>query len=285
MAACAAVPPVTATARKPSNSYLSGCRSSQSRNAAIVMGLLRAAVMSVMLAQETAKFSHEALPRAGCRLARRRVWGMVSTAPVPGGVQMPAEPALRSGGQILVDQLAIHGVDLVFGVPGESYIAVLDALYDARNRMRFITCRMEAGAANMAEAYGKLTGKPGICMVTRGPGATHAAVGVHTAKQDSTPMILFIGQIAREMRDREAFQEVDFRAMFGPLAKWAAEIDDARRIPEYVARAFAVATSGRPGPVVLSLPEDMLTDEVDVADVGPYQPVQASPAAADMERL
>jgi acetolactate synthase-1/2/3 large subunit len=162
---------------------------------------------------------------------------------------------------------------------------VLEGLYDARNAIRLITCRMEAGAANMAEAYGKLTGKPGICMVTRGPGATHAAVGVHTAKQDSTPMILFIGQIAREMRDREAFQEVDFRAMFGPLAKWAAEIDDAKRIPEYVARAFAVATSGRPGPVVLSLPEDMLTDEVDVEDAGPYQPVQASPAAADMERL
>jgi acetolactate synthase-1/2/3 large subunit len=137
----------------------------------------------------------------------------------------------------------------------------------------------------MAEAYGKLTGKPGICMVTRGPGATHAAVGVHTAKQDSTPMILFIGQIGREMRDREAFQEVDFRAMFGPLAKWAAEIDDARRIPEYIARAFAVATSGRPGPVVLSLPEDMLTDEVDVEDAAPYQPVQASPHPSDMERL
>jgi len=198
---------------------------------------------------------------------------------------MSQSPKLRHGGKVLVDQLVSHGVDTVFSVPGESYLAVLEGLYDARNAIRLITCRMEAGAANMAEAYGKLTGKPGICMVTRGPGATHAAVGVHTAKQDSTPMILFIGQIAREMRDREAFQEVDFRAMFGPLAKWAAEIDDARRIPEYVARAFAVATSGRPGPVVLSLPEDMLTDEVDVEDAGPYQPVQASPAAADMERL
>jgi len=198
---------------------------------------------------------------------------------------MTASNKLRHGGKILVDQLVGHGVDTVFSVPGESYLAVLEGLYDARNAIRLITCRMEAGAANMAEAYGKLTGKPGICMVTRGPGATHAAVGVHTAKQDSTPMILFIGQIAREMRDREAFQEVDFRAMFGPLAKWAAEIDDARRIPEYVARAFAVATSGRPGPVVLSLPEDMLTDEVDVEDAAPYQPVQASPAASDMERL
>ena len=198
---------------------------------------------------------------------------------------MTASPNLRHGGKILTDQLVIHGVDTVFSVPGESYLAVLEGLYDARNAIRLITCRMEAGACNMAEAYGKLTGKPGICMVTRGPGATHAAVGVHTAKQDSTPMILFIGQIGREMRDREAFQEVDFRAMFGPLAKWSAEIDDARRIPEYVARAFSVATSGRPGPVVLSLPEDMLTDEVDVGDAGPYQPVQASPHPSDMERL
>ncbi|MBI3515285.1 MAG: thiamine pyrophosphate-binding protein, partial [Proteobacteria bacterium] len=182
---------------------------------------------------------------------------------------MPASNKPRHGGKVLVDQLVTHGVDTVFSVPGESYLAVLEGLYDARNAIRLITCRMEAGTCNMAEAYGKLTGKPGICMVTRGPGATHAAVGVHTAKQDSTPLILFIGQIARKMRDREAFQEVDFRAMFAPLAKWAAEIDDARRIPEYVARAFAVATSGRPGPVVLSLPEDMLTDEVDVEDVGP----------------
>jgi len=198
---------------------------------------------------------------------------------------MSASAKLRHGGKVLVDQLVTHGVDTVFSVPGESYLAVLEGLYDARNAIRLITCRMEAGACNMAEAYGKLTGKPGICMVTRGPGATHAAVGVHTAKQDSTPLILFIGQIGRDMRDREAFQEVDFRAMFGPLAKWAAEIDDAKRIPEYVARAFAVATSGRPGPVVLSLPEDMLTDEVDVGDVGPYQPVQATPQPSDMERL
>ncbi|MBV8165390.1 MAG: thiamine pyrophosphate-binding protein, partial [Alphaproteobacteria bacterium] len=171
----------------------------------------------------------------------------------------------RHGGKVLADQLATHGVDTVFSVPGESYLAVLEGLYDNRNAIRLITCRMEAGAANMAEAYGKLTGKPGICMVTRGPGATHAAVGVHTAKQDSTPMILFIGQIAREMRDREAFQEVDFRAMFGPLAKWAAEIDDARRIPELVSQAFHRATSGRPGPVALALPEDMLTDLVETA--------------------
>src|SRR5512143_3059159 len=131
---------------------------------------------------------------------------------------------LRTGGQILVDQLKIHGVDLAFGVPGESYLAVLDALYDAREQIRLITCRMEAGAANMAEAYGKLTGKPGICFVTRGPGATHASVGLHTAFQDSTPMILFIGQVARDQMEREAFQEIDYRRMLGPLTKWVAEV-------------------------------------------------------------
>ena len=190
----------------------------------------------------------------------------------------------RSGGQILVDQLKIHGVDTVFGVPGESYLDVLDALHDA-NSIRFVICRMEAGAANMADAYGKLTGKPGICMVTRGPGATHAAVGVHTAFQDSTPMILFIGQVGNDAVEREAFQEIDYRRMFGPMAKWVAQIDRADRIPEYIARAFATATSGRPGPVVLALPEDMLTDTASVADAKPYVAVQAAPAAADMDRL
>jgi acetolactate synthase I/II/III large subunit len=195
---------------------------------------------------------------------------------------MSAELPVRSGGQILVDQLAIHGVDLVFGVPGESYIAVLDALYDARDRMRFITCRHEAGAANMAEAYGKLTGRPGICMVTRGPGAAHAAIGLHTGFQDSTPMILFIGQVDRDMREREAFQEVDYRRMFGQMAKWVAEIDHAERIPEFVNRAFALATSGRPGPVVLALPEDMLRDLVHTGDALPYKPVQPHPGAAEM---
>jgi acetolactate synthase-1/2/3 large subunit len=198
---------------------------------------------------------------------------------------MSAELPLRSGGQILVDQLVTHGVDLVFGVPGESYIAVLDGLYEARDRIRFITCRHEAGAANMAEAYGKLTGRPGICMVTRGPGATHAAIGVHTAFQDSTPMILFIGQVDRDMREREAFQEVDYRRMFGPLAKWVAEIDHAERIPEFLNRAFALATSGRPGPVVLALPEDMLRDIVAARDALPYQPVQAHPGADQMARF
>jgi len=150
----------------------------------------------------------------------------------------------------LVECLLAHGVDHVFCVPGESYLAVLDALWDVRDRIKVIACRHEAGAANMAEAYGKLTGKPGICMVTRGPGATHASIGVHTAQQDSTPMILFVGQIARSDKGRGAFQEVDYGAAFGPLAKWAAEIDEADRVSEMVSRAFAVATQGRPGPVV-----------------------------------
>ena len=191
----------------------------------------------------------------------------------------------RTGGQIVVDQLAIHGVDMVFCVPGESYLAVLDALYDARERIRVINARHEAGAANMAEVYGKLTGRPGVAMVTRGPGACHAAIGVHTAMQDSTPMVMLVGQIPRRSADREAFQEVDYRQMFGPLAKWAAQIDQAERIPEYLARAFRVATSGRPGPVVLALPEDMLSDEVAVADARPYAAIEPAPDPADVARL
>ncbi len=183
----------------------------------------------------------------------------------------------RGGGRILVDQLLVHGAEMAFCVPGESYLEVLDALYDVRNRLTLINARHEAGAANMAEAYAKLTGKPGIAMVTRGPGACHASVGVHTAFQDSTPMILLVGQVGRGMMDREAFQEIDFRQMFGPVAKWVAEIGDTARIPEYVARAFHLATSGRPGPVVLSLPEDMLSETADVADAKPY--VRAQPAA------
>jgi acetolactate synthase-1/2/3 large subunit len=181
----------------------------------------------------------------------------------------------RSGGRILVDQLAVHGADLAFCVPGESYLAVLDALYESP--VRLIVCRHEAGAANMADAHGKLTGRPGICLVTRGPGATHASVGVHTAFQDSTPLILLVGQVASDQVEREAFQEVDYRRMFGPLAKWVAQIDRADRIPEYVARAFATATSGRPGPVVLALPEDMLTSEAAVPDARRYVPVQPHP--------
>ncbi len=192
---------------------------------------------------------------------------------------------MRTGGQVLVDQLIIHGADMAFCVPGESYLEVLDALYDARGRIKLINARHEAGAANMADAYGKLTGRPGIAFVTRGPGACQAAVGVHTARQDSTPMILFVGQIARETTDRESFQEIDYRQMFGPVAKWAAQIDQAERVPEYIQRAFHVATSGRPGPVVLALPEDMLTDKVEVADAKPYVAIQPAPDAADIAEL
>jgi acetolactate synthase I/II/III large subunit len=181
----------------------------------------------------------------------------------------------RSGGQVLVDQLVLHGAELCFGVPGESYLAVLDALHDAPLRM--IVTRHEGGAANMAEAYGKLTGRPGICLVTRGPGATHASNGVHTAMQDSTPMLLLVGQVARETIGREAFQELDYRAVFGSMAKWATQIDRAERVPEIVARAFAVATSGRPGPVVIALPEDMLTSQVDVPDAPAHRPLPGPP--------
>jgi acetolactate synthase-1/2/3 large subunit len=189
----------------------------------------------------------------------------------------------RTGGQILVDALHVHGVDTAFGVPGESYLDVLDALHDSD--IRFVINRQEGGAAFMAEAYGKLTGKPGICFVTRGPGATNASIGVHTAYQDSTPMILFIGQVGNDFIDREAFQEIDYRRMFGEMAKWVAQIDRADRIPEYIARAFQVATSGRPGPVVLALPEDMLVDTAQVADTRRYQAVQAAPSAAQIGQL
>jgi len=189
----------------------------------------------------------------------------------------------RSGGQILVDALKIHGVDTAFGVPGESYLDVLDALHESS--IRFVINRQEGGAAFMADAYGKMTGKPGICFVTRGPGATNASIGVHTAYQDSTPMILFIGQVGSDFTDREAFQEVDYRRMFGQMAKWVAQIDRADRIPEYIARAFQVATSGRQGPVVLALPEDMLVSQAAVADTRRYRPVQASPSQEQADEL
>jgi acetolactate synthase-1/2/3 large subunit len=179
----------------------------------------------------------------------------------------------RTGGHILVDQLLVHGARMAFCVPGESFLEVLDGLHDAEPRIRLINARHEAGAANMAEAYGKLTGQPGICLVTRGPGACQASVGVHTAFQDSTPMILLVGQVPRDHVDREAFQEVDYRQMFAPLAKWVAQIDVTARIPEYIARAFHIATSGRPGPVVLALPEDMLTEHASVADAKPFNRV------------
>jgi acetolactate synthase-1/2/3 large subunit len=189
----------------------------------------------------------------------------------------------RTGARVLVDQLLIQGVDRLTCVPGESYLAVLDALHDAA--VDVIVCRQEGGASIMAEAAGKLTGRPGICFVTRGPGVTNATAGVHIAKQDSTPMILFVGQIARRMRGREAFQEVDYRQTFADLAKWAVEIDEADRIPEIVARAFRVAMQGRPGPVVIALPEDMLDDEVSVPDAPRIEPVEPAPASGDMERL
>lgn len=181
---------------------------------------------------------------------------------------------MRHGGQILVDQLKAQGVQRVFSVPGESFLAVLDGLYDSG--IDNIVCRHEGGAAMMAEATGKLSQAPGVCFVTRGPGATNASAGVHVALQDGTPMILFVGQIARGDRDRGAFQEVDYRAMFGPLAKWVAEIDDPARIPEYVSRAFHVAQSGRPGPVVLALPEDVLSARCEVPDL----PARAAPVSA-----
>lgn len=191
----------------------------------------------------------------------------------------------RTGGQILIDQLMIHGVDTIFCVPGESYLAALDAMYDARDRIRLIVCRQEGGAAYMADAYGKLTGRPGICFVTRGPGATNASIGLHTAYQDSTPLVIFIGQVPRAFAEREAFQEIDFRRMYGPFTKWVAQIDDAARVPEFVAHAFALASSGRPGPVALVLPEDMLCDRAVVPDAAPYKAVQASPGADQMARL
>ena len=192
---------------------------------------------------------------------------------------------LRTGGQVLVDALKKHGVDMAFAVPGESYLAVLDALHDAGNQIRLVTCRQEGGAAYMAEAYGKLTGKPGICLVTRGPGASNAAIGLHTAFQDSTPMVLLIGQVARDQAEREAFQEIDFRRMFGEVTKWTAQIEDAKRIPEYVSQAFHRALNGRPGPVALALPEDMLTDRVEVADAGHYTVARPSPSREQMAEL
>ncbi|CDY78314.1 Acetolactate synthase large subunit [Caballeronia glathei] len=191
-----------------------------------------------------------------------------------------------TGARLVVDALLTHGVERVFCVPGESFLAVLDSLHDETARIQTIVCRHEAGAANMAEAVGKLTGRPGVAIVTRGPGATHASIGVHTAFQDSTPMILLIGQCAREHMDREAFQEIDYRRMFGQMAKWVAQIDDPRRVPEYLSHAFHVATSGRPGPVVLALPEDMLSEACPAVPGAPrYQRVAAAPAPAQTERL
>ena len=195
----------------------------------------------------------------------------------------------RLAGHALVECLIEQGVDTAFGVPGESFLAVLDGFHEHRDRIRFIACRQEGGAAFMAEAQGKLTGRPGICFVTRGPGATNASIGLHTAFQDSTPMVLFIGQVASDQRDREAFQEVDYRQMFGPgtlgFAKWVAEVHDPHRLPEYVSRAFHTAMQGRPGPVVLVLPEDMLTQPTGAAVLPRVEPVQAWPAPGALRDL
>ena len=195
----------------------------------------------------------------------------------------------RLAGHALVEALIAQGVHTVFGVPGESYLAVLDGFYQHREQIRFIACRQEGGAAFMAEAHGKLSGRPGICFVTRGPGATNASIGLHTAFQDSTPLILFVGQVASDQRDREAFQELDYRQVFGPgtlgLAKWVGEVQSAERLPEYVARAFHTALQGRPGPVVLVLPEDMLTQAISAPVLPRAEPALAWPAPGALRDL
>ena len=193
-------------------------------------------------------------------------------------------PDPRLGGHLVVDALIAHGVDMVFGVPGESYLAVLDGLHDS-NRIRTVMCRHEGGAAMMAEAYGKLTGRPGVCVVTRGPGAANASSGMHVGFQDSTPMVLLVGQVGRSMADREAFQEIDYRQMYGPLAKWVAQVEDAARLPEYISRAFHTATSGRPGPVVLALPEDMLTSRAAPRPFDGYRLVESHPSPQAMQQF
>jgi acetolactate synthase I/II/III large subunit len=190
---------------------------------------------------------------------------------------------VRSGGRIVVDWLEANGVELVFCLPGESFLPVLDALHDSP--VRVVSCRHEAGAANAAEAYGKLTGRPGVCLVTRGPGATQASVGVHTARQDSTPLVLLVGHVPRAFEGREAWQELDYAAAFGSVAKAAWHADSAERLPEHLFRAWTLALEGRPGPVVLALPEDVLTEEAEVADAAPVVLAEAAPAAADLERL
>ena len=196
---------------------------------------------------------------------------------------MRAKDNMRTAAEVLVDQLQIHGVRHVFCVPGESYLAVLDAFHDSE--LAITVCRQEGGAAMMAEAIGKVTGRPGVCFVTRGPGATNASHGIHIARQDSTPLVMFVGQVARDMREREAFQELDYRAVFGPMTKWATEIDDPARVPEIVSRAFHTAANGRPGPVVVSIPEDMLIERVAVSDAPPFTLIETSPGPAEMAKL
>ena len=196
---------------------------------------------------------------------------------------MRGKDNLRSAAEVLVDQLRIHGVRHVFCVPGESYLAVLDAFHDSD--LAVTVCRQEGGAAIMAEAVGKVTGRPGVCFVTRGPGATNAAHGIHIARQDSSPLVMFVGQVARDTREREAFQELDYRAVFGSMTKWATEVDDPARVPEIVSRAFYTAANGRPGPVVVAIPEDMLIERVAVADALPFTPVETSPGPAEMQKF
>jgi len=195
----------------------------------------------------------------------------------------------RPAGHALVEALLAQGIDTCFGVPGESYLAVLDGFHTHREHIRFVACRQEGGAAFMAEAQGKLSGWPGVCFVTRGPGATNASIGLHTAFQDSTPMILFVGQVASDQRDREAFQELDYRQVFGPgtlgMAKWVAEVESAQRLPEYIARAFHTALQGRPGPVVLALPEDMLTQPCAAPVLPRVKPALAWPAPGGLRDL
>jgi len=197
---------------------------------------------------------------------------------------MRSNDGTRTGGEILIDQLAIQGVRHVFCVPGESYLAALDAFND-HSEIALTVCRHESTAAMMAEAVGKTTVRPGICFVTRGPGATNASAGIHIARQDSSPMIMFVGQVGRHMREREAFQELDYRDVFGGLAKWATEIDDPSRIPEIVSRAFHTACNGRPGPVVIALPEDMLTERALTPNATAFEPVETWPGLTDMSRL
>jgi acetolactate synthase I/II/III large subunit len=196
---------------------------------------------------------------------------------------MRGKDNLRSAAEVLVDQLRIHGVRHVFCVPGESYLAVLDAFHDSD--LAVTVCRQEGGAAMMAEAVGKVTGRPGVCFVTRGPGATNASHGIHIAKQDSSPMVMFVGQVARDMREREAFQELDYRAVFGSMTKWTTEVDDPARMPEIVSRAFYIAASGRPGPVVVSIPEDMLIERIAVADAPPFALIETSPGPHEMKKF
>ena len=189
----------------------------------------------------------------------------------------------RTGGQIVVDALVAHGVTHAFGVPGESYLAVLDALHDTD--IEFVICRQEGGAAYMAEAWGRITGDPGVCMVTRGPGATNASVGIHAARENSQPMVVLIGQVSTHEMGREAFQEVDYRRFLGPITKWATQVDDVADLAETMQHAFKIATSGRPGPVAVALPEDMLRATTDVIDVAPLPVERATPTDAEIEAI